>query len=106
QAALELRRLPVEEAPLVGTGDHAVAAADATIPDLHHDALGVLIGRAYRADFYAGRVLAVLAGIGQHVRLRQLVFGLLPQHRHPLDAPGLVLLARALGGNVVLLAAG
>ena len=77
---------PIEAARAVGTGGHAVAAADAAVHVHHHDAVLLpLPGRLGGADLDAGRVRAVVAqhqhrlllqGVG-HVRVRLVGEGVL-----------------------------
>ena len=51
-----------EGARLVGTGHHAIAAADTGVFVYQDDAVGAAEGGAGRADIHAGRMFAVLAG--------------------------------------------
>src|SRR5262249_36582309 len=106
QGAVPARLFPVEGAARGGAGDHAVAAADAAVPDLDRDPLGALGAGADRADLDAGGVLAVLAGEGEQVGRRAGAVSLEPHHRQPLDAGAVVLRVRAEARHVVLLLAG
>ena len=64
------RRAPVEDAVVVGAGDHAVAAADAAVVVHVDDAVGHLVGRLRRTGLHAGRVVAVEA-VGRLIRHRE-----------------------------------
>ena len=63
----ELRGAPVEEAPMVGTGRHAHAAANAAALVNEDNALFGVVGCRHRADIDAGGILAVEARCGHEV---------------------------------------
>ena len=63
--------LRINPARVVGTGRYAVLAADATIR-IHRDNIGfgIVVASPRRADFHAGRILALLAGNSNVVPIR------------------------------------